>query len=265
MVRKRKTMAEEPVGEIPKEAEAEVKVDIEKIKVAVPENLSSWVPRTSVGRAVMNGEITSIEQILKQGLIIREPEIVDFLLPDLENELILTGGVPGKGGGKKRTGVRITTRMHKSGRKRRLHALIIIGNGNGIIGVGYSSGKDARTAIEKATEVAKLNIRSIRRGCGSWECACKNPHSIPFKVEGKCGSVRVELLPAPRGLGLCVNEEAKKILRLAGVKDLWMKSKGETGSRINFVMAVFDAFGKLNKIKVDKEAVEAVGLKEGVL
>lgn len=225
--------------------------------------MKDWLPRTSVGRAVMNGEINSIEEVLDKGMVIREPQIVDALLPDIQNELIMTGGVPGKGGGKKRTGVRVTTRMHKSGRKRKLSALIVVGNKNGIIGLGYANGTNARAAIEKATNQAKLNVISLRRGCGSWECACKRPHSIPFEVEGKAGSTRVKLLSAPRGLGLCVNDEAKKLLRMAGIRDVWMKSRGETGTRLNFVRAIFDALQNLNKIKVTEAGAVDVGLRQG--
>lgn len=229
------------------------------------ERTKDWVPRTQLGRKVMNGEIKTIDEIFKKGLLIREPEIVDFLIPDLENELIFTGGVPGKGGGKKRTALRVTTRMHKSGRRRTIKALVIIGNKNGVVGNGFANGKDARTAIEKAIKQAKLNMMSIRRGCGSWECGCKNPHSIPFKASGKVGSVYVELIPAPRGISLCVADEAKKIMRLAGIKDLWMQSRGDTSTRLNFILAIFKALSNLNKMKVKKDVVEETGLHEGAI
>lgn len=225
--------------------------------------LAAWVPKTSLGKAVQAGEIKEVETIFNAGKIIREPQIVDFLLRDLRNELIMIGGTPGKGGGKKPTGVKITSRMHKSGRKRGQHALVAIGNDDGIVGLGYATGQNARSTIDKATQNAKLNMISVRRGCGSWECACKKPHSIPFKVEGKSGSVEVKLLPAPRGLGLCADDEAKKILRLAGIKDLWMKSRGETGTRLNFIKAIFNALTKLNMIKVDEQSKKAVGMNEG--
>ncbi len=133
---------------------------------------SNWVPKTGLGRKVMNGEITSIDEIFDKGLIIREPEIVEVLVPELETYLIRTGGMPGKGGGKSRTSVRVTTRMHKSGRRRTLHALVIAGNCNGLLGMGYATGEDAQRAIQKAERQAKLHMVPIRRGCGSWECGC---------------------------------------------------------------------------------------------
>ena len=90
-----------------------------------------------------------------------------------------------------------------------------------------------------------MNIIKIKRGCGSWECGCGTEHSIPFKTRGSSGSVRVELMPAPKGVGLVATEEAKKIFRLAGIKDIWMKSRGHTSNRINFIYAIFDALKKL--------------------
>ncbi|MCK4968824.1 MAG: 30S ribosomal protein S5 [Candidatus Aenigmarchaeota archaeon] len=224
----------------------------------------TWIPKTGLGRKVLNGEVTSINEIFKNGDKIRESEIIDYLLPELKDEIIYLGGVPGKGGGKKRTPVRVTTRMHQSGRKRTLRAFVAVGNGNGLIGLGYASGLDARIAIEKAQKKAKLNIMTIRRGCGSWECSCKGSHSIPFKMSGNKGAVSVDLIPAPKGMGLVVANEAKKIMNLAGITDLWSKSRGPSQTRLNFIMAIMKAFEKLNKLKVLESDKEKVGLIEGL-
>jgi small subunit ribosomal protein S5 len=67
---------------------------------------------------------------------------------------------------------------------------------------------------------------------------------VPFQVEGKCGGVRVVIVPGPRGLGLVASEVAKAILGLAGVKDLWMRSYGATRTVPSFAFAVFDALKK---------------------
>ena len=211
---------------------------------------SNWVPKTGLGRKVMNGEITSIDEIFDKGLIIREPEIVEVLVPELETYLIRTGGMPGKGGGKSRTSVRVTTRMHKSGRRRTLHALVIAGNCNGLLGMGYATGEDAQRAIQKAERQAKLHMVPIRRGCGSWECGCGGTHSLPFKVKGRSGSISVELLPAPIGLGLCVAHEMKKLMQFAGITDVWARSFGNTGSRLNFARATFEALKSVNKMRM---------------
>ncbi len=221
------------------------------------ETKSNWIPKTGLGRKVMNGEITSIDEIFDEGLIIREPEIVDVLVPELETFLIRTGGMPGKGGGKSRTSVRVTTRMHKSGRRRTLHALVIAGNCNGLLGMGYATGEDAQRAIHKAERQAKLHVIPIRRGCGSWECGCGGNHSLPFKVKGRSGSINVELLPAPLGLGLCVAHEMKKLMQFAGITDVWARSFGNTGSRLNFARATFEALKSVNKMRMPAGAQES--------
>ncbi len=213
------------------------------------EEVLSWVPRTKLGKMVMEGKFTSIDEIIDAGYKIKEAEIVDKLLPNLQSEIIFIGGSPGKGGGSRRTPTRRTARMHRSGRRYKISAMVVVGDGNGHVGVGFSEGVDNRDAIAKATRLAKMNIFRIKRGCGSLECNCGGPHSVPMKVEGKSGSVKVVLIPAPKGIGLCASAEAKKFLRLAGVKDIWFKSFGNTGCRINFIYAIEDAFKNLNKKK----------------
>jgi small subunit ribosomal protein S5 len=207
--------------------------------------LEKWIPKTSIGKQVFEGKITSIEEVLKLGKPIREPEIVDKLLPDIRSELILIGGRVGKGGGVQRIPVRITSTAHKSGRRFRMNAFVAVGNEDGIVGIGSGKSPEPRDAIAKALQKAKLSLIKIKRGCGSWECDCGTEHSIPYKIVGKCGSVRVELIPAPKGVGLVADDESKKLLRLAGIKDIWVKTFGNTSMRINLISAVFDALKRL--------------------
>lgn len=209
-----------------------------------------WKPRTELGRQVAEGTIT-LDEIFALGKKIKEPQIVDKLIPNLQTEIIFIGGSPGKGGGIRRTPTRRTTRMHRSGRRYRASAMVVIGNGDGYFGLGRAVAVENRVAIEKATENAKLNLIPVKRGCGSWECACGGNHTIPMKVRGKAGSVRVELLPAPKGVGPCVNNEAKKIMRLAGVKDVWSRCFGESKTRNNYALAVFDAFKNMNRVRLE--------------
>lgn len=208
-------------------------------------DLSKWIPKTGIGKEVFSGQITNIDEVLDSGLPIRESEIIDKLLPDMKNEVILIGGRTGKGGGIQRIPVKITAKMHRSGRRLSMSAFVVVGNENGIVGIGKGNALEARDAIAKAVKRAKTNIIRIKRGCGSWECECGTQHSIPFKTIGKSGSVRVELLPAPKGVGLVAEDEAKKILRLAGIKDVWVRTFGNTPARINLVSALFDALKKL--------------------
>ncbi len=214
------------------------------------DELYAWTPRTKLGKKVMEGQYSSIDEIIDSGEKIKEPEIVDKLVPNLKSEIIYIGGSPGKGGGSRKTPTRRTARMHRSGRRFKISSMVVVGDENGHVGVGFSEGVDNRDAISKATRLAKINIFRIARGCGSLECMCGQPHSIPMKTEGKRASVRVVLMPAPKGIGLCASAEAKKFLKLAGIKDIWFKSFGNTGSRINFIYAIEDAFKNLNKKKV---------------
>mgnify|MGYP000547706104 CR=1 FL=1 len=223
---------------------------------------SDWKPKTQLGKDVVEGKISSIDEIFTQGRKIMEPEIVDFLLPRVDHELILIGGTPGKGGGIRRTPAKRTAKMHKSGRKFKMSIFAVVGNKNGYIGIGegHASGSGAfRKAIEKAITKAKLNIVPVRRGCGSWECECGSYHSIPAKVEGKDGSVKIVLKPAPRGIGLVVSDEVKKIMKLAGVEDIWCKTFGETRTRVNLIRSVFNAFKNLNEMKLDDDFKKASG------
>lgn len=222
--------------------------------------MNRWIPRTGLGRDVKEGNIKSIREIFEKGMIIKEPEIVDILIPKLSEEIMLVGGTPGKGGGKKRTPMKATTRMHEAGRRRTIHTFVCIGNGDGLVGYSYTKGKDMLSTLNKARRQAKLSIFPIRRGCGSWECQCRTNHSIPFTIQGKCGSVKVKILPAPKGLKLCADSEMKKVLKLAGIKDVWIKSYGQTGTTINFIFAIIDAFKNLNAFKVNDNYIKSVGL-----
>jgi len=245
--------------------EAAKKAEEAVIPVRTGIRAGEWNPRTQLGKDVLDGKVTSIDQLFDEGTKITEPGIVDMLLPGLAHEIILIGGSTGKGGGVRRTPSRRTSRMHKSGRRYKISAMVVAGNGNGYVGVGYARGPPGRhrEIIEKALVKAKLNLVPVMRGCGSWECRDASPHSIPFSVTGKSGSVRITFIPAPRGLGLVVSDEVKKVLRLAGIEDVWSKSRGQTSSRVNTIHAVFDALARLNRLRIKDESKETVGLKTG--
>ena len=220
----------------------------EKIKPPSRER-KLWLPKTKLGNRVLKGEYATVDDVLMTGELILEAGIVDYLVPELKEEIIYIGGSPGKGGGSRRTATKRTARMHKSGRRFKLTALLVVGNGNGVIGIGKSSSREHRIALEKASEQAKINVIRVRRGCGSWECGCGGEHSIPFKAEGRYGSIHVRLMPAPKGVGIVANDTTKKILTLAGIKDIWVKTRGQTSTRQNLAFAVFDALKNLNTTK----------------
>src|SRR5574338_204147 len=172
-----------------------------------------WVPRTELGKKVAAGLITSMDEIYSNGLRIQEAGIIKKLLPDLKSEVIDVGMVQ---------------KMTPNGQQTKFKALVAAGNENGWLGIGQGKSKQMRVAIEKATTNAFLNVSPIKLGCGSWECRCDQAHSVPFKVRGKGGSVVVEIVPAPRGLGLVAGGKIRNLLKLAGLKDAWTTAKGST-------------------------------------
>ncbi|RLE64581.1 MAG: 30S ribosomal protein S5 [Thermoprotei archaeon] len=197
-----------------------------------------WIPRTEVGRLVKEGKITSIEQIFEQNLPLMEIEVVDTLIPDLKHEVL---------------NINLVQRQTDAGEISQFQALVAVGNEDGLVGLGLGKAKQVRQAIEKAIADAKLNIVPVRRGCGSWECSCTEPHSVPFKVYGRSGSVEIWLLPAPKGVGLVVGDVAKAVLRLAGIKDVWTRTKGSTRTPVNFAKATYNALKNTYKFKHPEE------------
>ncbi|MGC9310218.1 MAG: 30S ribosomal protein S5 [Candidatus Aenigmatarchaeota archaeon] len=246
--------AEEPIEEeinaVPEEVEeVEEKKPRRRGRYEEDEEEKVWEPKTRLGEMTKAGKIT-IGQIFEGPYVIREPEIVDCLLPGLEENTMLIGGSPGKGGGIQRRPSRRTVRVHKSGRRTNISMMTIVGHPSGYLGIGVGKASANRAAREKSLNNAKLNIFPVKKGCGSWECGCGEGHSIPFMTKGKCGSVEVKLMPAPRGLGLCASDEMKKIFQAVGIKDIRLKSRGQTHSRTNFIFAIEDALKNINRMKV---------------
>lgn len=225
----------------------------------------AWKPKTEIGKKVKSGEIKNLDEILENGDMILESEIIDCLIPNLELDIIAIGQSKGKFGGGKRNIWRQTQKKTAEGNKPHFTATVIVGNKNGFIGLGRGKAKETMPAREKAIKNAKLNVIRIARGCGSWDCGCGEQHSIPFAVEGKTGSIFIKIMPAPKGSGLIIEKEAKKMLVLAGIKDVYTKSFGQTTTKANFILACFDALKKLNKMKVRPEYYKKSGLVKGAL
>jgi len=237
--------------------EVEIKGDavkIEEIEVEIPRArrtdrdraLAVWVPKTALGKKVQRGEIASIGDIFGKGMPILEPEIIDYLL-QLEEKVVE---------------FRKTSRVVRAGRRFSFRATVLVGNRDGFVGAGTAKDAEKWPAIKKATNKAKLNLVKVRRGCGSWECTCGTAHSVPFRVEGKCASVRVMFLPAPRGVGLVAGDAVKDVLSLAGISDVWIKVKGATDTKLNFVLAAIDALSKTTSMRASDEIVKKAGTED---
>ena len=201
-------------------------------------HITEWQPKTKLGRMVKKGEIVSIDEIFKQSLKISEEQIIDALVPNLEDEVI---------------NINLVQRQTDAGEKSRFKACVAVGNRNGLVGIGEAKTKEIGPAIRKAITTAKLSLSPIRRGCGSWECSCHDPHSIPFKVRGKTGNVSVEAKPAPKGLGLASGNIAKIVFELAGITDIWTKTFGETRTTPNYAKATFEALKESYKVNTPKD------------
>ena len=232
---------------------------------SVPELKGEWKPVTELGRMVKGGKITDIEEIFNNNFKIKEAEIVNVLIPGLEEDLLLIGQAKGKFGGGQRRIFRQTQKKTREGNRIQFMTCAVVGNRDGYVGVGTGKSKETVSARDKAKRKARLNLIKIRGGEGSWEYDSMEPPSIPVAVTGKCGSVRLTLMPAPRGTGLCIEKECAKVLALAGIKDIWSKTEGQTGTKLNLIEALVDALKKLSQTKIRSEDKAKVGFVEGKL
>jgi small subunit ribosomal protein S5 len=189
-----------------------------------------WVPKTKLGELVKQGLIT-LDKIYQNNLVVKEKEIINTLLPQVKEDVI---------------NIAMVQQMTASGQRSRFKAVVIVGT-DGFIGVGMGKSREVGPAIRKAIDKAKLTIVPVLRGCGSKECGCGGTHSVPFKINGKCGSVRIQLIPAPVGVGLACADKVKQVLRLCGVEDIWSKTFGDTRTSENLVKATVDAIKNAHK------------------
>ncbi|MFX0003349.1 MAG: 30S ribosomal protein S5 [Candidatus Hodarchaeota archaeon] len=189
-----------------------------------------WFPKTKLGELVKQGLIT-LDKIFQNNLVVKEKEIIDILIPQLREDVIT---------------IKMIQKMTASGQRSRFKAVVIVG-ADGFLGVGSSKSKEVGPAIRKAIDKAKLSVVPIMRGCGSGECVCGGTHSIPFRIEGKCGSVKIRLIPAPAGVGLACADKVKQVLKLCGIEDIWSKTFGDTRTSENLVKATFDALKNAHK------------------
>jgi len=226
-------------------------------------HLEAWVPKTDIGRRVKSGDITKIDDVIIAKAKLLEQEIVDLLIPDLESELLMIGQSKGKFGGGAGRIFKQTQKKTREGNKPSFATCAVVGNKDGIVGLGVGKAKETVPAREKALRRAKLNVIAIPRGSGDWESDSEKPHTIPFKVVGKCGSIEMTLLPAPVGTGLVIEPECRKILELAGIKDVWSKSKGHSATKLNLIKACYNALENLSKMRIKEGDYERLHIVVG--
>jgi len=185
-----------------------------------------WIPKTKLGELVQQGLIT-LDKIFQNNLVVKEKQIIDMLLPQLAESVIA---------------INMVQQMTASGQRSRFKAVVIVGV-DGFIGVGAAKSREVGPAIRKAIDRAKLAVIPVMRGCGSKECGCGGSHSIPFKVNGKCGSVRIHLIPSPAGVGLVCADKVKQVLKLCGIeKWSWLKRSQKQVEKWNLLLNCISQF-----------------------
>lgn len=184
-----------------------------------------WTPVTKLGRLVKEGKIESLEHIFLYSLAVKESEIIDYFLKDrLKDEVMKIMPVQ---------------KQTTAGQRTRFKAFVAVGDYTGHIGLGVKCAKEVATAIRGAIVQAKMSLIPVRRGY--WGNMSGLPHTVCNKVTGKCGSVRVRLIPAPRGTGLCAAPAPKKLLGMAGIEDCYTSARGHTRTMGNFIKATYYA------------------------
>ncbi|KAL0221147.1 hypothetical protein RCL1_001001 [Eukaryota sp. TZLM3-RCL] len=190
-----------------------------------------WTPMTKLGRLVKEGKIASIEDIYRHSLPIKEYQIVDYFLPNLKDTVMKVATVQ---------------KQTRAGQRNRFKVFVVVGDFNGHVGLGVKSSKEVTTSIRAGIALAKLSVIPVRRGY--WGNNIGEPHTVPCKVTGKCGSVKVRLVPAPRGSGIVAARLPKKFLEFAGIQDVFTNSVGKTRTAGNFLKATFAAVSETYKI-----------------
>jgi len=189
------------------------------------EEEGGWTPVTKLGRLVKEKLIAKLEEIYLFALPIKEYQIIDFFLGGKIKDEVMK--------------IMPVQKQTRAGQRTRFKAFVVVGDNDGHIGLGVKCAKEVATAIRGAIILAKLTVIPVRRGY--WGNKIGLPHTVPTKVTGKCGSVRLRLVPAPRGTGIVSSRTPKKVLQYAGIEDVFTSTKGNTKTLGNTIKATFAA------------------------
>lgn len=139
-------------------------------------------------------------------------------------------------------GIYRTAAVVKGGRRFSFAALVVVGDRNGKVGLGYGKATGVPAAIEKAQKDARKQMFTIKR----------NGTTIPHPVEGKFGASKVRLIPAAPGTGVVAGATVRAVLELIGISDCMSKSYGSTNQK-NLSKAVLEGLkGLQTRVEVNE-------------
>lgn len=127
------------------------------------------------------------------------------------------------------------SKVVKGGRRFSFNAIVVVGNGEGVVGHGLGKANEVSDAIQKGFDNAKKNLIKI---------PMTKTGSIHHPIEGKAGAGKVLLRPAAEGTGVIAGGAVKSLLDVAGVKNILSKSLGSSNPH-NMVKAAFEALKQL--------------------
>ena len=135
------------------------------------------------------------------------------------------------------------SKVVKGGRRFSFAALVVVGDHDGNVGIGYGKAREVPQSVEKAVKDAKKNMHSISLVDGT----------LPHKIVGKSRATTITMVPASPGTGVIAGSSARAVLEFAGVQNVLTKINGSTSAK-NVVRAVMDGLLKLR----DKETIESL-------
>ena len=133
----------------------------------------------------------------------------------------------------------------KGGRIFKFAALVVVGDGNGLVGFGIGKSGEVPDAIRKGIEDAKKNVIKV---------ALKGT-TIPHEIKGKFGAGEVLLMPAPKGTGVIAGGPARSVIEMAGITNIRTKSLGSNNKQ-NVVLATIEG---LSQLKTPEEVAKLRG------